>query len=115
MSDVNQNAYSGVIDAITKAMVKASAGYDIPAFAKLTKLKVWEEEAPPKGTLYHYPNPYNHQILSIAAAPAPHKIAVQIYRQGLQTQMVVRYAIKNEPMDKVLGYAANELEGYMRT
>jgi hypothetical protein len=96
-------------------MVKASAGYDIPPFANMTMLKVWEEEGPPKGTLYHYPNPYNHQILSIAAAPAPHKIAVQIYRQGLQTQMVVRYGIKGEPMDKVLAWAEHELEGYMRS
>ena len=28
--------------------------------------------------------------------------------------MVVRYALKGEPMDKVLGFATNELEGYMR-
>ena len=24
--------------------------------------KTWAEEGPPKGTLYHYPNPHNHQI-----------------------------------------------------
>ena len=28
--------------------------------------------------------------------------------------MVVRYALKGEPMDKVLAFAVNELEGYMR-
>jgi hypothetical protein len=28
--------------------------------------------------------------------------------------MVVRYAIKGEPMDKVLDHAVSELEGYMR-
>ena len=32
------------------------------------RFKTWAEEGPPKGTLYHYPNPHNHQILSIAAA-----------------------------------------------
>jgi ABC-type glycerol-3-phosphate transport system substrate-binding protein len=116
----NQSAAKALLTELSQAsaieaMVKASGGYDIPAFANLTKLKVWEDEAPPKGTLYHYPNPYNHQILSIAAAPAPHKIAVQIYRNGLQTQMVVRYAIKGERMDQVLNWAAGELEGYMRT
>jgi ABC-type glycerol-3-phosphate transport system substrate-binding protein len=116
----NQSAAKSLLTALSQAeaietMVKASAGYDIPAFANLTTMKVWAEEGPPKGTLYHYSNPYNHQILSIAAAPAPHRIAVQIYRQGLQTQMVVRYAIKGEPMNKVLDFAANELEGYMRT
>ena len=115
----NQSAAKSLLTALSQAeaietMVKASAGYDIPAFANLTTMKVWAEEGPPKGTLYHYSNPFNHQILSIAAAPAPHKIAVQIYRHGLQTQMVVRYAIRNEPMDKVLAFANNELEGYMR-
>jgi ABC-type glycerol-3-phosphate transport system substrate-binding protein len=115
----NQSAAKSLLTALSQAdaiesMVKASAGYDIPPFANLTTLKVWAEEGPPKGTLYHYSNPYNHQILSIAAAPAPHRIAVQIYRHGLQTQMVVRYGIKGEPMDKVLGFAASELEGYMR-
>ncbi len=69
----------------------ASGGYDLPAFEKLTTLKTWAEEGPPKGTLYHYPNPYNHQILSIAASPAPPKIAQQIYTQATLTKMCVRY------------------------
>src|ERR1700686_2797912 len=68
-------------------LVVASGGYDLPAYEKLTTLKTWAEEGPPKGTLFHYPNPYNHQILSIAAAPAPPKIAQQIYTQGILTQM----------------------------
>lgn len=115
----NQSAAKSLLTALTQpeaiaTMVKASAGYDIPAFANLKKLKVWEEEGPPKGTLYHYCDPYNDQILSIAGAPAPHKIAVQIYRRGLQTQMVVRYAINGEPMNDVLSHAESELEGYMR-
>ena len=115
----NQSAAKSLLTTLSQAgpieaMVKASAGYDIPPFANLTTLKVWAEEGPPKGTLYHYSNPFNHQILSIAAAPAPHRIAVQIYRHGLQTQMVVRYAIRGEPMDKVLAFATNEIEGYMR-
>src|SRR3546814_3979072 len=59
-----------------KRLVEGSGGYDIPAFANMTKLDVWAKAEPPKGTLYHYPNPYDHQTLSIAAAPAPHKIAV---------------------------------------
>jgi hypothetical protein len=116
----NQSAAKSLLSALAQpasieAMVKASAGFDIPAFANLTTLKVWEEEEPPRGTLYHYPNPFNHQTLSVAAAPAPHKIAVQIYRHGIQTQMVVRYALKGEAMDRVLGWAAGELEGFMRT
>ena len=69
-------------------LVAASGGYDLPAFEKLTTLKTWAEEGPPKGTLYHYPNPYKHQILSIAASPAPPKIAQQIYTQAVPDQDV---------------------------
>jgi hypothetical protein len=99
--------------ASAEAMVAASAGYDLPSFEKLTTFKTWAEEGPPKGTLYHYPNPHNHQTLSIAAAPAPHKIAEQIYTQGLMTQMAVRY-YKGEPMEKTLDWASTEIEGFMR-
>jgi hypothetical protein len=95
-------------------MVDASAGYDLPAFEKLTTFKVWAEEAPPKGTLYHYPNPYNHQILSVAGAPAPHKVATQLNTNSIQCQMAVRY-YTGEPLEKVLAWAEVECEGYMRT
>jgi ABC-type glycerol-3-phosphate transport system substrate-binding protein len=59
-------------------MVEASGGYDLPSFANLTTFKTWAEEGPPKGTLYHYPNINDHQILSSAGAPAPHKNGGQI-------------------------------------
>ena len=95
-------------------MVVASGGYDLPAFEKLTTLKVWAEEGPPKGTLYHYPNPYNHQILSVGGAPAPHKIAEQINNASLMCQMAVRH-YNGEAMEKTLAWAEGEVEGYMRT
>jgi ABC-type glycerol-3-phosphate transport system substrate-binding protein len=95
-------------------MVVASGGYDLPSFEKLTTLKVWAEAEPPKGTLFHYPNPYNHQVLSTASAPAPHKIAEQISTASLMCQMAVRY-YTGEPMEKVLAWAEGEVEGYMRT
>ncbi len=94
-------------------LVAASGGYDLPAFANFTTFKTWAEEGPPTGTLYHYPNPFNHQTLSIAAAPAPHKIAEQIYTQAIQTQMVVRHS-KGEAMDRTLDWAAKEIEGFSR-
>ncbi len=114
----NQSAAKSLITFLSQAssaekMTNASQGYDLPSFEKLTTFKVWSEEGPPKGTLYHYPNPHNHQTLSIAAAPAPHKIAEQIYTQAIQTQMVVRYA-KGEAMDKTIDWAAKELEGFSR-
>src|SRR6516162_369116 len=95
-------------------MVAASGGYDLPSFAKFTDFTTWAEEGPPKGTLYHYPNPYNHQILSTAASPAPPKIAVQIYTQGIMTKLTVRH-LQGEPMEKALTWAEGEIEGFMRT
>ena len=106
-------AYLSTPESIEK-MVIASGGYDLPSFEKLTTLKVWAEAEPPKGTLYHYPNPYNHQVLSVVGAPAPHKIAEQIGTASLHCQMAVRYAT-GEPMEKTLAWAEGELEGYMRT
>jgi ABC-type glycerol-3-phosphate transport system substrate-binding protein len=99
-------------DAVEK-MVIASGGYDLPSFANFTTFKVWAEEGPPKGTLYHYPNPYNHQILSIAGAPAPHKFGEPIAVQAIQTQMAVRH-FKGEAVEKTLDWAAKELEGFTR-
>jgi ABC-type glycerol-3-phosphate transport system substrate-binding protein len=98
----------------SEKMVAASEGYDIPSFTNFTDFKTWAEVEPPKGTLYHYPNPHNHQVLSIAGAPAPPKIAVQIYIQGLMTKMTVRH-LQGEPMEQTLSWAEGEVEGYMRT
>ncbi len=94
-------------------MVAASGGYDLPAFEKLTTFKTWAEEGPPKGSLYHYPNPHNHQTLSIAASPAPPKIAQQVYTQAILTKMCVRFH-QGEAMEKTLTWAEGECEGYMR-
>ena len=94
--------------------VAASGGFDLPAFEKLTTLKTWAEEGPPKGTLFHYPNPYKHQILSIAASPAPPKVAQQIYGQAILTKMCVRY-YQGEAMETTLSWAEGECEGYMRS
>ena len=113
----NQSAAKSLIlalsqPAVVESMVIASGGYDLPSFEKMTLFKTWAEEGPPTGTLFHYPNPYNHQILSVAGAPAPHGIAERIYTQATQTQMAVRY-YKGEPIEKTLAWAEGELEGFM--
>jgi ABC-type glycerol-3-phosphate transport system substrate-binding protein len=95
-------------------LVAASGGFDLPPFTKFATLKTWAEEGPPKGTLYHYPNPHNHQVLSIACAPSPPKIAAQIFTQGVMTKMTVRH-MQGEPMERTLAWAESELEGFMRT
>ena len=100
--------------AAIEQLVEASSGFDLPPFIKFSTLKTWAEVGPPKGTLYHYPNPHNHQILSIAGAPAPPKIAAQIFTQGMMTKMTVRH-LQGEPMEKTLAWAESEVEGFMRT
>jgi len=100
-------------EAVAK-LVAASGGYDLPSFANLTKLDTWAKEGPPAGTLYHYPDPANQQVKSIAGAPAPPNIAFQIYNQALQTKLVVRYA-QGEKLEDLLSWAEDEIEGYSRT
>jgi ABC-type glycerol-3-phosphate transport system substrate-binding protein len=94
-------------------MVASSQGYDIPSFAKLNDFKTWAEEGPPKGTLYHYP-PRPGQILSMSAFPAPPKIAAQMYTQAIATKMVAKCTQGGDSIDKAIGWAAAELQGFMR-
>jgi len=95
-------------------MVNASGGYDLPAYENLTKLKVWGEIGPPTGTLFHYPNSFGSQTLSIAASPAPPKIAQQIYAQATMTKMCLKYA-QGEKLENTLAWAEGECEGFMRS
>jgi len=99
--------------ASAETMVAASKGYDIPPYAKFKTFKTWAEVSPPKGTLYHYPDPHQDQILAVAAMPSPHDVASQIYAQGTMTKMVVRHA-QGEAMEKTLAWAESEIEGFMR-
>ena len=82
-------------------------------FDNFLTFKTWQEADPPKGTLYHYPNPHNHQTLSIAASPAPPKIAQQIYAQGTLTKMIVRH-MQGEALERTLSWAESEVEGFLR-
>ena len=95
-------------------LVAASGGFDLPPFTRYSTLPTWAEEGPPKGTLYHYPNPHNHQVLSIAGAPSPPKIAAQIFTQAIMTKMTVRH-LRGEAMEQTLAWAESEVEGFMRT
>src|SRR6267142_2079606 len=93
--------------------VNASGGYDIPSFDSMRNFKVWEEVGPPMGTVYHYPP--RTQVLSMAGSPAPSNIAQQMYVQAINTKMIARCTQGGESIDKVLAWAASELEGYSRT
>jgi ABC-type glycerol-3-phosphate transport system substrate-binding protein len=95
-------------------LVKASHGYDLPAYAGLLDFPTWLEEGPPKGTVYNYP-PRGDQIVSIACSPAPPKIANQAYVQATPTKMIARMIQQGDSIEKTIAWAADELEGFMRT
>jgi len=95
-------------------LVAASQGYDLPCFDKLHDFNTWSEEGPPKGTIFNYP-PNHDQIASIACAPAPTKIANQIYSQATMTKMVAHCTQGGESIDQAIDWASNELEGFMRS
>ncbi len=94
-------------------LVNASDGYDIPGYSGLRDFKIWSEEGPPKGTVYNYP-PRTDQIVSIAGAPAPVRIANQIYTQATMTKMIAKCTQGGQSVDQAIGWAASELEGFMR-
>lgn len=97
-------------------LVEASSGYDIPPFASMTEeIKVWQQVEPPQGTVYNYPvRPHHKATPNVAFAPAPAEIAVQMYNQGVQAKMIARMVQNNEPVDRVLSWAAQEVEGFKR-
>jgi Bacterial extracellular solute-binding protein len=97
-------------------MVDASSGYDIPPFANMfDKIETWRKVEPPQGTVYNYPVRRHHNAKpSIALAPAPAEMAVQMYNQGIQTKMIARLVQNNEPVDRVLVWAEQEIEGFKR-
>jgi hypothetical protein len=90
-------------------LVVASGGYDLPPYESLATLEVWADAGPPKGTLFHYPNPYNHQNLSIAGSPAPPKVAQQINTRATMTKMCLRF-FQGEAIEKTLAWAEGECE-----
>ena len=94
-------------------IVSGSLGYDIPSFASQRNFKIWEEVAPPKGTVFHYP-PKHDQTLSLACAPAPANIANQMYVQGIQTKLIAQCTQGGKTIAQAIDWAASELEGYMR-
>jgi ABC-type glycerol-3-phosphate transport system substrate-binding protein len=97
-----------------EALVTASRGYDVPLYEKFHDFKVWEEEGPPKGTLHNYP-PRGDTVLSIACAPAPPKIANQMYAQATMTKLVAHVTQQGEPIPKAIAWAEQEIEGFMRS
>ena len=93
----------------------ASGGYDLPAYEKLTTLKTWAEEGPPKGTLYHYPNPAQPpEAFDLGIAGAAEGRPADLHA-GDPDQDVPCAIYQGEAMEKTLAWAEGELEGFMRS
>ena len=100
-------------DAVEKLIV-ASQGFDVPPFDSMADFKVWEEAEPPKGTLYNFP-PRGDVIVSVAGHPAPARIGVQMYAQGIMCKMIAQCTQQGRSIDEAIAFCERELEGYMRT
>jgi ABC-type glycerol-3-phosphate transport system substrate-binding protein len=100
-------------DSVEK-LVAGSHGYDIPCFATLRQFKTWAEEGPPKGGIWNYP-PRGDVIESVSGSPAPARIANQIFAQGTMAKMVAQFTQAGKSMDQAIDWAAQELEGFMRS
>jgi ABC-type glycerol-3-phosphate transport system substrate-binding protein len=95
-------------------LVEASQCYVIPPYRKLNNFKVWAQQGPPEGTIYSYPPRYEDEITSISMAPAPPKIAVQMYTQATCTKMIAQCTQQGKSVDQAIAWAADEIEGFMR-
>ena len=98
-----------------RLFVEGSQGYDIPGYEAFYDFPTWAEQGPPKGTLRHYPVVPGEQFHSIAASPAPPKIALQVYSQATMTKMVARMVQGGDTPEKAVAWGESELEGFLRT
>ena len=95
-------------------LVNGSIGYDIPSFASQRGFKIWEEVAPPKGAVFHYP-PKADQKIWMACSPAPVAIANQMYVQGFMTKLIAQCTQGGMTIAQAIDWGAKELEGYQRS
>ncbi|MBV9553530.1 MAG: extracellular solute-binding protein, partial [Alphaproteobacteria bacterium] len=95
-------------------LMQAGQGFDVPPFEKLNDFNIWAEAEPPKGTLYNFP-PRGDVIVSVSCYPAPAKIGVQMYSQGIMLKMVAQCTQQQKSIDEAIAFGERELEGYMRT
>lgn len=115
----NKTAAKELIEALMQRdMVEercdAVIGYDVPPFDSMLDFKIWEQVAPPQGTVYNYPiRPFHKAVAHIAAMPAPPDIAVQIYNRGTMPTMLAKLQ-SGRSIEQVISWASDELEGFTR-
>jgi len=95
-------------------LVEASQGFDLPSFQKQLDFKTWANQGPPAGTLANYP-PHGDTVVSISGAPAPTRIGTQMFANGTMTKMIAHATTGGRSIEWATDWAANELQGFMRT
>jgi ABC-type glycerol-3-phosphate transport system substrate-binding protein len=99
---------------VVQAREPATVGYDLPPQNSMMDFKIWSEVEPPPGTVYNYPlRPWNDSVLSIACAPAPADIAVQIYNRGVMPTMLAKLRGGMSVKDTI-AWAENQVDGFMQ-
>jgi len=92
----------------------ASEGYDLPPYAGLVNLNIWNVVEPPVGTVYNYPlRAMSGQKPSLAASEATPEVAVQIYNRAIHNQMLARLR-DGQTIPQVIAWAQDELDGFGR-
>ncbi len=88
-------------------------GYDLPPQNSMMNFDIWSQVDPPKGTIYNYPiRPWHQAEASIAYAPAPPDIAVQMYNAAIGPMMLAKLK-SGMSVKEVVGWADNQVQGYM--
>jgi ABC-type glycerol-3-phosphate transport system substrate-binding protein len=90
-------------------MLQASQGYDMPQLKPMYAHPVWEEEGPPKGTIYNY-NPRGDEQLIVGGWPAPPEIGAEIYNRYIIPTMVAKVTTGEMSPKEAMKWAAGELE-----
>ena len=90
-------------------VLQASQGYDMPHLKSLYAHPVWEEQGPPKGTIYNY-IPRGDEQLIIAGWPASSAIGDKIYDSHIIPAMTAKATTGEMSPKEAMKWAARELE-----
>ena len=90
-------------------ILHAAQGYDMPQLKPMYAHPVWEEQGPPKGSLYNY-IPRGDEQLIVGGWPAPPEIGAEIYNQYIIPAMVAKATTGKMSPREAMKWAARELE-----
>jgi len=90
-------------------ILAAAQGYDMPQLKPMYAHPVWQEEGPPKGTVYNY-IPRGDEKLIVGGYPAHPEQGVQIYSKSIIPVMVAKATTGEMSPKEAMKWCAKELE-----